>query len=268
MPSADALITRDGPVDAPLAYPVPAASAIVPVFATATFDGTGAAGSFVPALQVLSPAGAVILTCPLGESVAAGVSADVSWFPGVAGTTTIQRGGLALLFGVVLAVDTPSVTIGPIPQTHTHIELYSLARTDRVAGSDLIALQFNGDTGNNYNWEQLFGNNGVADAFNAPTGGHIAGPISSIALTSATAVNANAGRFGSGRWTLLYYTQTAAQKMVVGQGGVFVDDSAAGAVRAGMSGVWNNTAAITSMTLFPALGANFKAGTRFELYGI
>ena len=255
-------------VAAPKDYSIPVTQQIRLLSVRASFDGSGSGSSWIPALQILDNNGNVLVTAsdPL-VNVAATGSADVSWFPGVK-TASGTGGGLALLSRTVLAVDTPSITISGIPATHTHIELYSLTRTDRAAGSDLIALQFNGDTGNNYDWEQLFGNNGVADAFNAPAGGHIAGPISQIALTSATANTATAGSYGSGRWTVLYYTQTATHKMVVGQGGVFVDDSAAGAVRAGMAGVWRNTAAITSMKLFPALGTNFKAGSRFELYGI
>lgn len=256
-------------VAAPKDYSIPAAQQILLLSVRASFDGTGAAGSFLPAVQILDNNGNVLVTAAdPNVSVVAGASADVSWFPGVKPATQTTAGGLALLSRTVLLADAPSVTISPIPQTHTHIELYSLTRTDRAAGSDLIALQLNGDTGNSYDWEQVFGNNGVSDAFNAPTGGHIAGPISEIALTSATAATATANSYGSGRWTVLYYTQTSTHKMVVGQGGVFVDDSAAGAVTAQMAGIWRNTQAVTAMKLFPALGTNFKAGSRFELYGI
>ena len=35
-----------------------------------------------------------------------------------------------------------------------------------------------------------------------------------------------------------------------------------------ISGLWNNTAAITSITLFTAGSQNFSSGTRFSLYGL
>ena len=262
-------ITRPGPVTVPYAYQLGLQERFQVESLSAVWDGTSAGGSFIPCASVYSQDGKLLGRFKGDATVAGGDSSTEATFaPFLRTGGSVSLGGLALLARTILLVDTPSVTISSIPNTHTHIELYSLTRTDRAAGSDLIALQFNGDTTAAYDWEQAFGNNGVSDAFNAPTGGHVAGPITEIALTSATAATATANSYGSGRWTVLYYTQTTAHKMVVGQGGVFVDDSAAGAVAAHMAGVWRNTAAVTSMTLFPALGSNFKAGSRFELYGI
>lgn len=82
MASADALIVRDGPVSSPLEYQVPAASAIIPLCVCAAFDGSAAAGSFIPALEILTPDGHVLAYCPLGLTVAAGGSAIGTWFPG------------------------------------------------------------------------------------------------------------------------------------------------------------------------------------------
>jgi hypothetical protein len=80
---ADAIIARDGPVAAPLDYVVPAASAIVPLVVTASFNGAAAASAYVPEVQVIDPSGRVVVRCPLANSIAAGGSADVSWFPRV-----------------------------------------------------------------------------------------------------------------------------------------------------------------------------------------
>lgn len=79
--SADALITRDGPVAVPMDYTVPGASEAQPLVVTASFNGASAGGSFVPTLEVIAPTGAVVARCPLDTSIAAGGSADVSWFP-------------------------------------------------------------------------------------------------------------------------------------------------------------------------------------------
>lgn len=49
----------------------------------ATFDGSGAGSAFLPALQLLDPGGNVMASC-VASSVAAGASAAVSWFPGLA----------------------------------------------------------------------------------------------------------------------------------------------------------------------------------------
>jgi hypothetical protein len=51
----------------------------------ALIDGTGAASSFLPTLQLLDPNGHVMWEGATSSSVAAGGSADVSWFPGLGG---------------------------------------------------------------------------------------------------------------------------------------------------------------------------------------
>lgn len=68
---------------APKQYKVAGAQEIVLKGVTASFDGTGAAGSYVPAVQIIDPGGTVIGTYTLNETLAAGASADVSWFPGI-----------------------------------------------------------------------------------------------------------------------------------------------------------------------------------------
>jgi len=47
----------------------------------ATFDGSGAAGSFVPAVQVLSDSGEEVFLCPLAGVLQAGESATVTFAP-------------------------------------------------------------------------------------------------------------------------------------------------------------------------------------------
>lgn len=47
----------------------------------ATFDGTAAAGSWVPALQIVSDAGVEVGTFPLADSLAAGDSARITFAP-------------------------------------------------------------------------------------------------------------------------------------------------------------------------------------------
>lgn len=73
---------------APKDYTVPQAQEIIPLAVTAAMDGTGAASTFFPALQLLAPDGTVMWTA-IGQAVAAGASADVSWFPGLGGGNTV-----------------------------------------------------------------------------------------------------------------------------------------------------------------------------------
>lgn len=80
---ADISILDSAAHAAPKGYTVAGSQEIVLKGVTASFDGTGAAGSWVPAFQVVDPSGHVAGTYTAGSTLAAGASADVSWFPGV-----------------------------------------------------------------------------------------------------------------------------------------------------------------------------------------
>ena len=85
---ADVALLDNETAATPTGYTVPGAQEIILKSVTATFDGTGAGGSFVPTLEILAPNGSVLAACPVASSVAAGASADVSWFPRVGGAAT------------------------------------------------------------------------------------------------------------------------------------------------------------------------------------
>lgn len=78
---ADIALLAPGVSDAPEGYQVPGAQEIIIKAVTANYDGSSAAGSFIPTLQVIAPNGAILASCPTSTAVVAGASADVSWFP-------------------------------------------------------------------------------------------------------------------------------------------------------------------------------------------
>lgn len=88
---ADAWIVRDGPVNSPLDYVVPAASAMIPLVISATFADPTNAGPYVPAVEFVTPSGVVLGPYPLQSQIAAGASARVSWFQGVGGSTGVPN---------------------------------------------------------------------------------------------------------------------------------------------------------------------------------
>ena len=108
MPAADAIIYRDGPVAEPIDYQVPASGELIPLNVTATFDGTSAAGNFVPALIILTPDGKELGPYPLQQTIAAGASARVSWFPGVAITAPGSAGEPVGVTAETVFYDTPN----------------------------------------------------------------------------------------------------------------------------------------------------------------
>lgn len=101
---ADVAIRAAATAAAPRDYTVPGAQEILPKAVSAAMDGTSAATSWFPCLQVLDPGGTVMFSAIAGLSVAAGGTADVSWFPGLGGTAT---GGVQALIGARIIATSP-----------------------------------------------------------------------------------------------------------------------------------------------------------------
>lgn len=78
---ADIALLAPGTDAAPESYEIPGAQEIILKAVTATYDGTNASGDFIPTLQIIAPNGSILASCPTSTPVAAGASADVSWFP-------------------------------------------------------------------------------------------------------------------------------------------------------------------------------------------
>lgn len=262
MPSADALITRDGPVAVPMDYPVPAASAMAPLVVTASFDGSAAASAFLPTLEVIAPTGAVVARCPVATQVAAGGSADVSWFPRVGGGGVTQIiGNPNLLAARTLAADATEVVFSGFSTAYHSLQLTATVRTDRVAPFDALGMQYNGDTAANYGWNQVtyptdaginLGNTIPDTAIYC--GECCASQTSSAAFSVIDLViggytNPNTQKFSTSRWADTKYPTAV---MVVGVNG----------------GEYNVAAAIASIRLFSYNGANLLAGSTFVLYGL
>ena len=164
-------------------------------------------------------------------------------------TTTVGAGGAS------------TITFSSIPSTYQHLQIRGIARiTDPGANRDSIELKFNSDTGSNYARHSLWGSGSTASAFAATSTPY-------ILLTDFAAGNATASIFGTTVTDILDYTNTNKYTTVRSLGGV--DLNAAVTVYDGLnSGVWMNTAAITTITLTPFSGYDFAQYTQFALYGI
>lgn len=84
---ADSQFNPLGSVAAPADWTLPPSLNLQLKNVYASFDGTSAAGSFVPCLQIVSDSGHTVGSYPCASTVAAGGSADVTWFPRVAGSS-------------------------------------------------------------------------------------------------------------------------------------------------------------------------------------
>lgn len=143
---------------------------------------------------------------------------------------------------------TPSVTFSSIPQTYTDLVCVVSAKAASTAYD--LYLQFNGDTGNNYSWTALSGTGSSAVSTRNSNGPAI--QMDNYGSVRTTDFNTNISH-------IMNYSNSTTYKTVLAR---------AGAAASGVDlnvGLWRNTAAITSLTLYIN---SFAVGSSFTLYGV
>jgi hypothetical protein len=160
-----------------------------------------------------------------------------------------------------LGSDTSSVTFSNLNNysAYKHLQIRTVTRGASGYGGTMY-LRFNGDTASNYARHFIagFGNT-------VSVGGNANAAFIALPATTADGADPDSNVFGASVIDILDFSLTTKNKTIRGFGGVRRSDSA-GAIEL-RSGVWMNTAAITSLTISPSSG-NFKANSRFSLYGI
>lgn len=166
-----------------------------------------------------------------------------------------------LLNTQVLASNAASVTFSGLAayaSTYKHLQIRYTARSTVAAASDNITVQFNADTGANYASHILLGPGSSTALSQAFTSANY------MYVSSATTANSStANNFGAGIIDILDFGATTKNKSLRYFAGLA--DSAYYRCALG-SGFWNNTAALTQITL--ANSATFLTGTRFSIYGL
>lgn len=150
-------------------------------------------------------------------------------------------------------------TFSSIPSTFKHLQVRMMVRnSDASAGNNNLYLQFNGDTGSNYSFHQLYGNGTSAAA---------SGLVSQTSTPISYTVNNGeaANLFGVGILDVLDYTSSSKNKTVRCLTGFDLNGSGTVAVK---STAWLSTNAITSLTLINGGATNFASGSSIALYGI
>lgn len=177
-----------------------------------------------------------------------GVAASTNSYESIA-TTTVGAGGSS------------TITFSSIPSTYTHLQLRIMARSDRASNyASNINVQFNSDTGSNYAYHDLNGSGSAAFAEGSAS-------TSNIPMNRITGASAASSIFGVVVADILDYKNTNKYKTLRWLGG-FDNNSTQGEIYFG-SGLWQNTNAITSITLQTVSGAaNFTQYSSFALYGI
>jgi hypothetical protein len=158
---------------------------------------------------------------------------------------------------VTLGSAASSISFSSIPSTFTNLQLRCLTKTSASGAPYAMQIRFNGDTGNNYAYHRLIGNGSAA---------------SSLGTTSAAQASLNymptsaeSNVFAGGVVDILDYTNTSKNTVHRTLGGYDANGSGYATF---FSGVWLNTAAVTSITVISESGSNLAQYSSFALYGI
>jgi hypothetical protein len=148
-----------------------------------------------------------------------------------------------------------NITFSSIPSTYTHLQIRFLVR--QTSTSSGYSLQMNSDTGSNYYRHYLYATGSGSVSAAATT-------ASSMVLSDGGISTSTTGVFGGAVCDILDYTNTNKYKVIRTLGGY--DNNGNGFI-ALTSGLWLNTAAVTTLTILPDAG-NFAQYSSFALYGI
>jgi len=154
-----------------------------------------------------------------------------------------------------------SISFSSIPSTYKHLQIRAMAKMSSTAasGDDGWIVQCNGDTGTNYAWHMLYGAGSSANAFTP-------GASQSRMYPYGLAFSGS-GNIGWGVMVAdaLDYANTSKYKTFRYLSGYDSNTLSGDVVFA--SGMWMNTAAITSISIASPFG-NFVEYSSFALYGI
>lgn len=100
----DAQIHPTGTVSTPADYVVPDSAELLLKGVYAKYNGSGAAGSYQPLVRIISDAGSTVIEAVSDTTIAAGASADASWFPHLAAAAAASTGGTTPVVAVATAI--------------------------------------------------------------------------------------------------------------------------------------------------------------------
>ena len=160
------------------------------------------------------------------------------------------------------AGSTDSVTFSSLPQNADHIRMFWLGHINSSSNRN-IAIQFNGDTGNNYSAS------GVWHRANSTTINAWGGINRTDAIVNRMNDNTAIANYGIGGWLNIFdYTSTDTWKQAHGN---MYDRQAGGDANLRLEHIfveWQDTSAITSVKFFNTTSSdNFVANTRVALVG-
>ena len=168
----------------------------------------------------------------------------------------------ALLQTVSVSSPVNNVTFNNVNtySAYKHLQIRYEAQFSTGNNSRTLIMRLNGDNGANYAWHYLQGEgSGTPQTFRYTS-------TSSIGIAEVTA-QGYTSQFSSGIVDILEHASANTNTTTKSLWGIQDDTNPYRRV-ALYSGLWNNTAAITSIAITADNGANFAVGSRVSLYGI
>jgi hypothetical protein len=174
------------------------------------------------------------------------------------GAGGVQIGDFESIQTITLTTTTASIEFISIPATYTHLQIRGLLRTSTAnTNFDNALMQLNSDTASNYSWHLIQGTG-------ASAGSGAGSSQTSMRCGEIPRNNVTASVFGVVVIDILDYANTNKYKTIRTINGV--DANGSGAARLD-SGNWRNTAAISSIKIFPDANS-FVQYSSLALYGV
>ncbi len=155
---------------------------------------------------------------------------------------------------------TSSIDFTSIPQIYTDLLLKVSGRDGRASNGGFLYLKFNNSSTGYLNSRFL---RGLGNSVNSDL--DYAGTRINLNFVN-TGANALASTFGNTEVYIPNYTSTSVTKSVSADG--VTEDNAVNAFGIITASGWNNTSAITQITLYPTDATNFAQYSSASLYGI
>ena len=163
-----------------------------------------------------------------------------------------------LISSTTLSASAASVTFSSIPSTYTDLVLRFSARSDRAALQCDLLFKLNSST-TGYSYTFVFGNGTSAGSSRGSN--QAQGYPGTIDASSAVA-----NTFTSGEIYIPSYT--ASQNKPISSFVTHEDNGTTVYYTGAWANLWQNTAAITDIQLYPNNSTNFVSGSSFYLYGV
>lgn len=176
----------------------------------------------------------------------------------------VSAGAYDLLETQVLTSSASSVTFTGLGSytDYKHLQIRAVGRSNNSGNRfRLTGLRLNGDSGSNYSYHDLYGN-GSSVISSSNTGS------SNIPVLAINGSASTSNAFGVAVIDLLDFSSSSKNTTIKSLTGFH--DAAQPIYRVMLrSGVWLNTAAVTSITMGDLLGGyDWAVGSRFSLYGV